>query len=63
MTGNVKLIGDTAYLETNSDGTLEKLPRLHWARQLQLFLLNRFGQVETIGEVRDFLEKHGYPRE
>jgi len=45
MIGQVKYIGHTAYVEVNDRGTLEKLPRIKWWKQIYLYLLNYFGKL------------------
>jgi hypothetical protein len=57
MIGEVHVVGNTVYLQVNANGTLERLPEMSWYRVLWLYLLNRFGRVKTIGEVRDYVRR------
>ena len=51
MIGQIIYHGSVAYVQVNEKGTLEKLPRIPWHRQLWLFWLNRCGRLH-LGDVR-----------
>ena len=53
MIGQIHIVGDRYYLQTNEGGTLEVLPRIKWYRQLWIYLLNYFGKIHSVKEVRD----------
>ena len=57
MIGDIVFIGFDHYVKTNNNGTLEKLPTIHWWRSLQIFWLN-YWHKQTIGEVRFFYNKY-----
>lgn len=58
MIGETIIIGNRIYLQINRQGTLEKLPRLKWYRQMQLYIITR-NSAMSIGSVREFIGKHG----
>ena len=53
MIGSIHLIEGAWYLQTNEQGTLEKLPPIKWYRQLWIYLLNYFGVIRNVKEVRN----------
>lgn len=57
MIGQTHFIGGEYYLQTNDEGTLEKLVPIKSYRQLQLYILTRVRRW-TIDEVRCFAIKH-----
>jgi len=53
MIGQIHFVGGKAYLQTNAQGTLEILPEIPWWKQLRIYLLNYFGKIRSVHEVRD----------
>ena len=58
MTGEVKSIGPDLYVETNEYGTLEKLPRLGWFRQLYVAVSTAI-RPWHLDYVRSYCRRHG----
>lgn len=42
MTGDLRTINGTEYVEINDNGTLEKLPHMSYFKRLRLYLIQRF---------------------
>lgn len=57
MTGDVRLVGSDLYIEVNSGGTLEKLPRLGFFRRLYVVVSSKFRPWE-IKAVRAYCHNH-----
>ena len=58
MIGDLVIMSNNAYVKTNSQGTLECLPRIAWYRTLQIFWLT-YWHKRSIGYIRDFYYKQG----
>lgn len=53
MIGQIHIIDNKWYLQTNEQGTLETLPPIKWYRQLWIYMLNYFGKIKSVKDVRD----------
>ena len=56
MIGDLKFVGDSAYVIVNSGGTLEVLPHIGWFKKIVLWLKTRNGDL-TISEIRDYCDR------
>ena len=57
MIGDIVIIGNSHYVKTNSEGTLEGLPDIPWYQSLRIFWMNYWHKL-SIGQVRDFYKKY-----
>lgn len=58
MTGTVRFVGPDMYVEVNDSGTLEKLPRVKWWRQLHLAISTAI-KPWNLDAVRTYCKAHG----
>ena len=57
MIGEVTIVRNTAYLQVNDQGTIERLPQIKWLARIWLYASTRFRKW-SIGEVREYARRH-----
>lgn len=55
VVGSFYELDGVLYVVVNSNGTVEKLNKAPWWRVLALYILQYFGKVHTVEEVKKFL--------